>query len=80
MNWRMTFQCRAKLTRKGYRRLDWIRRKLNRHYNSCLQERRDAWEKDKKRVSAYDQMKSLTQNARRTRMVWAHSQSLRNAE
>ena len=61
MNWLMTFQCRAKLTRKGYRRLDWIRRKLNRLYNSCLEERRDAWEKDKKRVSAYDQMKSLTE-------------------
>ena len=42
------------------RRLDWIRFVLNRLYNSALEERKNAWEKDRKSVSLYDQMKGLT--------------------
>ena len=60
MKWHATYQCRARLTRNGYRRLDWIRSILNRLYNACLEERRHAWEKNKKRVTAYDQLKALT--------------------
>ena len=55
-----TFQCRAKLSKNGVRRLDWIRSVLNRLYNSALEERKNAWEKDRKSVSLYDQMKGLT--------------------
>ena len=40
--------------------MDWIRGVLNRLYNACLQERREAWDNEKKRVTAYDQMKTLT--------------------
>ena len=60
MKWHATFQCRARLSRNGYRRLDWIRSVLNRLYNAYLEERRDAWEQDQKHVTAYDQMKTLT--------------------
>ena len=55
-----SFQCRAKLSKPGLQRLDWIRGVLNRLYNACLQERREAWDNEKKRVTAYDQMKTLT--------------------
>ena len=67
-----TFQCRAKLTKKGYRRLDWIRSRLNRLYNSALEERKEAWEKEKKSVSLYDQMKGLTRKGDR-RLDWIRS-------
>ncbi len=33
---------------------------MNRLYNSALEERKNAWEKDRKSVSLYDQMKGLT--------------------
>ena len=59
-----TFQCRAKLSKNGVRRLDWIRFVLNRLYNSALEERKNAWEKDRKSVSLCDQMKGLTRKRR----------------
>ncbi len=41
--------------------MDWIRGVLNRIYNSALQERKTAWEDDKRGISMYEQMKRLTQ-------------------
>ncbi len=41
--------------------MDWIRGVLNRIYNSALEERKAAWEDDKRGISMYDQMKRLTQ-------------------
>lgn len=55
-----TYQCRVKLSKNGMRRLDWIRPVLNRLYNSALEKRRKAWEKDRKSVYLNDQMKGLT--------------------
>ena len=41
-----TFQCRAKMSKAGFQRLDRIRSILNGLYNSALEERRDCWEKE----------------------------------
>ena len=59
-----TFQCRAKMSKGGLRRVDWIRSVLNRLYNSALEERKDTWEKEEKSVTLYDQLRGLTQQRR----------------
>ncbi len=60
MKARATIQCRAKLSKGGIRRLDWVRSILNRLYNAALEERRTAWESEQRGVTLYDQMKGLT--------------------
>ena len=39
------------MSKPGLRRLDWIRSVLNRLYNSALEERKVAWEKEEKSVT-----------------------------
>ena len=60
MKARATIQCRAKLSKGGLRRLDWVRSVLNRLYNAALEERKTAWESEQRGVTLYDQMKGLT--------------------
>ena len=55
-----TFQCRAKVSKGGLRRLDRVRSILNRLYNSALEERKKAWESKQLGVTLYDQIKGLT--------------------
>lgn len=60
MKARVTIQCRAKLSKCGLRRLDWVKSVLNRFYIAALEERKTAWESEQRGVTLYDQMKGLT--------------------
>ena len=60
MKARVTIQCRAKVSKRGIRRLDWVRSILNRLYNAALEERKTAWESEQRGMTLYDQMKGLT--------------------
>ena len=55
-----TILAHCKLTRAGYQRMFQIRRSLNWLYNQALQQRKTAWESDKKNVSYFDQCQRLT--------------------
>ena len=60
MKARVTIQCRAKVSKGGIRRLDWVRSILNRLYKAALEERKTAWESEQRGMTLYDQMKGLT--------------------
>ncbi|MDE0104560.1 MAG: transposase [Bryobacterales bacterium] len=55
-----TILARCKLTRAGYQRMFQIRRSLSWLYNQALEQRKTAWESDKKNVSYFDQCRRLT--------------------
>ena len=60
MKARVAIQCRAKVSKRGIRRLDWVRSILNRLYKAALEERKTAWESEQRGMTLYDQMKGLT--------------------
>ena len=55
MKARATIQCRAKLSKGGLRRLDWVRSILNRLYNAALEERKTAWESEQGHLTLTNQ-------------------------
>ena len=55
-----TVVARARLSPAGYRKLDTIRFLLNRLYNLALEDRKTAWEQEKRRVTYYDQAQALS--------------------
>lgn len=57
----LTYRYKLKPTRGQYRALERILEVQRQLYNAALQERRDAWVKQKVSISKFDQCKSLTQ-------------------